>query len=351
MALAELRLEDLRCLPNAHLELDPGLNLITGDNGSGKTSLLEAIYLLGRGRSFRTRHTEQLIRHGTRRFWVHGATIASMRHDIGVEWDRDRGAQLRLDRRSVLSRVELSEVFPVQVIDPGIHRLIEEGPVQRRRWLDWAVFHVEPGFVAQWQDYSRALRQRNAALQIHADPTLWDRDLVRLGEGLTTARGRFLDALAPHWIIVRQQLGAVEASLSFFQGWSRERTLVEALTAQSGRDRVRGTTSVGPHRFDVVLRLEGRAAREVVSRGQQKLLGLAMALSMARYLGAATGHVPTLLLDDPAAELDADRTDAVLQTVRELRTQLVVTALRPGDTPFGVPQAVFHVEQGGVKRL
>jgi DNA replication and repair protein RecF len=351
MALAELRLEDLRCLHSAQLALDPGFNLVTGDNGSGKTSVLEAIYLLGRGRSFRTRHSEHLIRHGTRRFWVHGHTMAALRHDIGVEWDREQGPQLRLDRRAVASRVELSGVFPVQIIDPGIHRLIEEGPVQRRRWLDWAVFHVEPGFVHHWQDYARALRQRNAALQTHADPTLWDRDVVRLGEGLTAARSRILDALQPHWAHVRQQLGAVEASLSFFQGWSRERTLIEALAAQAARDRARGTTAVGPHRFDVVLRLQGRPARDVVSRGQQKLLGLAMALSMARYLGAATGQVPTLLLDDPAAELDAERTAAVLQAVQALQTQLVVTAVRPHDTPFGVPQAVFHVEQGGVKRL
>src|ERR1700683_2752927 len=131
MSLAELRLEDLRCLPRAQLTLHPRLNLITGDNGSGKTSLLEAIYLLGRGRSFRTRHTEQLIRREARRFWVHGRTRTEPKHDIALEWDRESGSQIRLDLRSVSSRVELSEVFPVLVIDPGIHRLLEEVPAQR----------------------------------------------------------------------------------------------------------------------------------------------------------------------------------------------------------------------------
>jgi DNA replication and repair protein RecF len=351
MALAELRLEDLRCLHQARLELDPRLNLISGDNGSGKTSLLEAIYLLGRGRSFRTRHTEQLIRHGAPRLWVHGHLTAPRGHDIGVEWDRERGPQFRLDHRPIPSRVELSEAFPVQIIDPGIHRLVEEGPAQRRRWLDWAVFHVEPGFVRQWQDYGRALRQRNAALQEGSDATLWDRDLVRLGEALTAARTRLVHALQPHWSHIREGLGAVDASLSFYAGWSREHTLSEALAMQSVRDRARGVTWVGPHRFDVVLRLEGRPVREIVSRGQQKLLGMSMALSMARYLGEAAGRVPTLLLDDPAAELDAGHTEAVLETVRSLGTQLVVTALHPGDRLLGVPDAVFHVEQGGVKRL
>jgi DNA replication and repair protein RecF len=351
MSLAELRLQDLRCLQSAELQLDARLNLISGDNGSGKTSLLEAIYLLGRGRSFRTRHTEQLIRRGAQRFWVRGRTRSEPRHDIALEWDRDSGSQIRLDHGPVSSRVELSEVFPVLVIDPGIHRLIEEGPAQRRRWLDWAVFHVEPAFLRDWQDYARALKQRNAALQSGADTAAWDGALVQFGEALTVARTRFIAALQAHWSAITQQLGAVEATMGFAQGWNRERSLAEALQMQAQRDRERGATLVGPHRFDVQLRLEGRAAREVISRGQQKVLGVAMALSMARYLGSAAGRTPTLLLDDPAAELDSAHTEALLRTVLGLDTQLVVTTLHADDTLLGVPDAVFHVERGGVKRL
>src|ERR1700722_9408875 len=116
---------------------------------------------------------------------------------MALEWDRELGPQIRLDQRPVGSRVELSEVFPVIVIDPGIHRLIEEGPAQRRRWLDWAVFHVEPGFLRQWQGFGRALKQRNAALQTGADASVWDQPLVEFGEALTAARTRLLEALQP----------------------------------------------------------------------------------------------------------------------------------------------------------
>jgi DNA replication and repair protein RecF len=358
MSLAELRLEDLRCLRTAAMTLHPRLNLITGDNGSGKTSILEAIYLLGRGRSFRTRHTEQLVRHGEPKLLVFGRLTPScalpdleIGHAVGVAYHRKDGIEARIDGGTATSLAQLSAMFPVQVIDPGIHRLVEEGPVHRRRWLDWAVFHVEPDFVSHWQSYSRALRQRNAALKSDADPTLWDGELVRLGEMLTRSRVRLIEALQPYWQRALEDLNAVGASMSFFQGWSREQTLGAALTAHLATDRERGSTLYGPHRFDVVLRLDAHPVRDVVSRGQQKLLGAAMALTMSRYIADATGDSPALLLDDPAAELDRFHTESLLSAVGKLGGQLVVTSLRSEDTPLGVPDRVFHVEHGGVKRL
>ncbi len=361
MGLAEFRLEDVRCLRSASLELHPGLNLITGENGSGKTSLLEAIYLLARGRSFRTRHTEQLIRHGEQKLLVFGR-LAGLplsgggqqvltQHAIGVAYHRRDGIEARIDGGPITSLAQLSAAFPAQIIDPGIHRLVEEGPLHRRRWLDWAVFHVEPGFVLHWQHYGRALRQRNAALRSNVDPAVWDRELVRLGELLTASRSRLVESLQAFWLRAAADLSAVPASLGFSPGWSKGHTLPESLAAHLETDRERGTTVYGPHRFDIQLRLDGRPVRDVVSRGQQKLLGAAMTLTMARYLAEATGTAPALLLDDPAAELDRAHTEALLGAVRQLGSQLIATALRPEDAALGSPDRVFHVEQQGVQRV
>jgi DNA replication and repair protein RecF len=350
VGLAELRLADLRCLPAAELALHPRFNLITGANGEGKTSLLEAAYLLGRGRSFRTRHTEQLIRAGAPRLWVAGRTFSERRVDLQCGRGQDRGVEARIDGRTVNSLVELSEVFPVQVLDPGIHRLIEEGPLRRRQWLDWAMFHVEPAFLPSWQGYTRALRQRSAALQAGADPAPWEAELARLGEMLSAARARLVDGLQPCWRATLEALEAVPAALSFYPGWPRQHALAQLWVQQRAGDRELGRARLGPHRFDIVLKVEGRPARDAISRGQQKVLGAAMALSMARYLAQVTERTPTLLLDDPAAELDERHAARLLASVADLGGQHLVTAMRP-DT-FRLPaDRVFHVEQGGVKTL
>jgi len=183
MSLAEIAVSNLRCVEHAELALHPGHNLIWGGNGSGKTSLLEAIFLLGRGRSFRTRNSERLIGHGKERLVVFGRTAGALEQTLGIQVSRAGGTLARIGGTATGSLAELSQAFAVQVIDPGVHKLVEEGGHRRRRWMDWAVFHVEPQFVDTWVRYTRTLRQRNAALKIQpAQASAWDPELARLGE-------------------------------------------------------------------------------------------------------------------------------------------------------------------------
>ena len=182
MSLAELRIENLRCVESAALEFSPELNLIAGENGAGKTSILEAIFLLGRGRSFRTRSSERLIRYGQPSLTVFGRTDDSPARHAGIEIAADGGTRARINGENATSLLELSGVVPVQAIDPEIHKLVDQGPERRRRWLDWLVFHVEPTFAAHWSRYNRALKQRNAALRSGASAVdVWDKELVANG--------------------------------------------------------------------------------------------------------------------------------------------------------------------------
>jgi DNA replication and repair protein RecF len=393
MALAGLSVQDLRCIEQAELALQPGSNLIFGANGAGKTSVLEAIFLLGRGRSFRTRLTERLIRHGQPQLRVVGRTGSSapvglspgvsegdpkgpggpgslggpggqdgalprvlddsaaqgswIPHSLGLEVSRDGGTRARLDAQNVRSLADLATAFPVQVLDPDAHRLIEDSATRRRRWLDWAVFHVEPGFASTWSRYARALQQRNAVLRTgQGDLAIWDIELIKDGERITEARRRVLDALKPYWADVCRALLDDDLTLSFQSGWERDTSLTAALAEAAPRDRLRKTTTVGPHRADVGIRIRGKPVREVLSRGQQKLAAVAMTLCQLEYLKQEHEVLPTLLLDDPSAELDKNRLDRFIDRVKGLHTQLVVTALDRDFSLFGAPDALFHVEQG-----
>ena len=364
MSLTELIVDDVRCIERAELRLAAGLNLIWGGNGSGKTSLLESIFLLGRGRSFRTRNSERLIRHGRDQFVVFGRTAPDVEHSgssgsaapvlmgrpLGIQVSRVDGTVARVDGANTKSLTELTQIFPVQVIDPGIHKLVEEGGHRRRRWMDWGVFHVEPQFGDWWVRYTRALKQRNAALRNQPDQAwAWDPELERLGELVAEARHRFVDALLPHWQNTVSALSDLEPELHYFKGWAQDVTLAEALASSRVRDEAKRLTHPGPHRSDIVLRINGKPAREVLSRGQQKLVAVAMTLAQLSLLQATTLTKPTLLLDDPAAELDGVHLRRFIDQVLQLRSQLVLTSLHPEAQLFGTPDRVFHVEQGRVR--
>jgi DNA replication and repair protein RecF len=347
--MVELVAENLRCLQRAELSLSPGRNLIWGSNGSGKTSLLEAMFLLGRGRSFRTRNSERLIRHGEPNLTVFGRTGDVLRRSLGIQVAKSGGTTARINGAPVGSLTELSQAFPVQVIEPGVHKLVEEGGFRRRRWMDWAVFHVEPGFGETWNRYTRAVKQRNAALR--HDPTqasAWDPEVARLGELIAESRARLLERLEPVWSASVGSLSGLEVELHYSRGWSQEAPLAQALSDSRARDEARGLTHSGPHRADVLLRMRGRPAREVLSRGQQKLAAIAMILAQIQLLREVTAARPTLLLDDPAAELDGPHLERFIEQVSTLECQLVMTSLSPHFDAFGRAERVFHVEQGKV---
>lgn len=347
MSLAEFYLQNFRCIESAELSLHAGCTLIWGGNGAGKTSLLEALFLLGRGRSFRTRYSEHLIRRGTERLMVFGRSHTGLNY-AGVEFDRHRGSQAKVNGTSLDSLAKLTLTFPVQIIDPDIHKLVEESGKRRRRWLDWAVFHVEPRFGDWWMRYGRALRQRNAALKAHADARPWEVELVDLGERISEARRTVFDALLPHWRRIITAVNCPEGDLHYAKGWASHLSFREALDASRKRDELHCITHPGPHRADLLIHVKERPARDVLSRGQQKLMAAALALAQLRLLRDTLGMLPALLLDDPAAELDAEHLAAVVREISELGCQLIATSLEPEIPGFLNPDRVFHVEQGRV---
>ena len=352
MTLARIEIDEFRCLERVRLGLDPRYNLFVGPNASGKTSLLEAIFFLGRGRSFRTRRLDRLVRQGQESFqivgWVEGGSRTTV---LGIGGDR-RSTEIRIGGAPATGAGELATHFPPQIIDPEIHKLLEEGPHRRRRFLDWGVFHVEPTFLETWQRFHRALRQRNAGLKPGGDPAAaraWEPEILAAGNRLDEIRRNYLALLEPTLADLGGRLLGLPVSLGYQSGWASGESFAEALERSAVRDHRHGITHVGPHRADVTARVDGHVARERVSRGQQKLLAAALTLAQLAVQEERAPGTGALLLDDPAAELDAANLGRLLEVVRELRVQLFVTALRPDLPGLGTPGALFHVEQGRVE--
>jgi DNA replication and repair protein RecF len=351
VALSRLQVTDFRCLRSAELELDPQFTLISGPNASGKTSLLEAMYVLGRGRSFRTRRLEHLIRHGVERFVVFGEVdTANRRVPMGVEGSR-AGIRAQIDGDKPSSLAELALQLPVQIIDPEVHHLIEEGPSRRRRFLDWGVFHVEQSFVGHWQRYQQVLKQRNAALKAHqprAVVSVWDSDLVRSGELLSAARARYVAALSPRAEAIGRNLLGMELSLSYRSGWAKDQSMAEALQQSWAHDQEAAATQIGPHRAELAIRLDGTAVKDRISRGQQKLLAAALLIAQLKLFPEGSPVQPSLLLDDPAAELDDERLAGLIREVSSQSVQLIVTTLHGEFPAFGEPGRRFKMSSGQV---
>jgi DNA replication and repair protein RecF len=352
MTLRRMQVTDFRCLHQAEIDLDPQFTLISGPNASGKTTLLEAIYVLGRGRSFRTRRLDHLIRTGCERLIVVGEVEIPGRVMLGVEGSKaGMHAKIAGDRASSLA--ELATAFPVQIIDPEVHRLIEEGPSRRRRFIDWGVFHVEPNFVVHWQNYRQALRQRNAALkarQPRAMVSVWDADLIRYGDLLTEARSRYVARLWTEGHGVSRVLLGMELGLGYRMGWDASLALREALDRSWANDQEFGSTQVGPHRADLSIRLAGLPVKDRISRGQQKLLAAALLIAQIKLFPEHSPIRPTLLLDDPAAELDSERLAELIQEVRAQAVQLVVTTLHAEFDAFGTPPHRLRLDQGVISQ-
>jgi DNA replication and repair protein RecF len=351
MPLGWFRAEQFRCLVEVELELDPRANLFVGPNASGKTSLLEAAFFLGRGRSFRSRRRDALIRHGQDAFLLAGRSEAGpVAIPLGVRASR-KETEWRVGGAPADGVADLAEQFPAQVIDPEVHKLLEEGPGRRRRFLDWGVFHVEHAFLDNWRRYHQALRQRNAALkQDRGDKDLaaWETALAASGENLARQRQGYLSRLSAPLGSIGLALLDRPITLVHSPGWDAEQPLLDALRAGRSRDRRYRATQSGPHRGDVIVQVDGRPAKDHVSRGQQKLVAAALMLAQLEIQEQERPGRSALLLDDPAAELDTGNLSRLMSIVQTLPAQLWVTSLR-ADTP-GLPKhaRMFHVEQGRI---
>lgn len=355
MGLETLGVTNFRCFEALALNCGKTCNLIVGENASGKTSLLEALFFLGRGRSFRAARSESVVREGAEELKVFGRIAGPGGQALGVGWSK--GGLLVRVRGEPAGLAELAEALPMLVIDARSHLLIEGGPGERRRYLDWGVFHVEHRFLPAWRRYRRALVQRNSLLKRggrDSEFVAWERELAEAGEALDAGRRAYLHDLVP---LAEKQVRSVAAleglELGYRAGWPGGEALADVLAAGRARDRQMGATQQGPHRADIPLRVDGMPASQRVSRGQQKVLAGALILAQAEILEARTGRRAIILCDDLAAELDVEHRRRFLAQLAGLGTQVFLSAV-DAQTLISAglePERMFHVERAQVREM
>jgi DNA replication and repair protein RecF len=352
LIVRKLKVENFRNLQEVEIDAHGRLNYFHGANGAGKTSMLESLVVLSRGRSFRTTQAAELVgpNSGTFRVFALVESSSGVVHRLGLERSGKRWRG-RMDGADLSQISQLTRSLPLVLMEPDSHLLVSGAPEVRRRYVDWGMFHVEPGFLDTWRNFSRALKQRNAALRSHQLGVLdsIDEVLAEHARALTAHRSSHCESLAGNIQAMLEQLnsGLPAVTLDYHRGWSGD-DYHESLRVNRARDLERGMTLSGPHRADLGISCGAAPARAILSRGEQKVLAAALLLTQAELL-AARGDTPVLLLDDLASEFDRFHFDSVLRRALAIGGQVWLTGTR--QETFGEPCKVFHVERGAVPEV
>jgi len=355
--LLQLQATHLRNLSDVSLVLDPSLNLFWGLNGSGKTSLLEAVYYLGTGRSFRGAQIDPLIQRGRLGCMVTGTVLTPDQRSIRLGVQRGEAGRrvIRVDGETKQHTSELARYLPSLLLGPATVELLTGPPGLRRNFLNWGVFHVKPQFSQLWQDGLRVLRQRNALLRGKGSAhelVTWTERLVEASELIDCERQRYFDAFLPVFTETYRFLMELEGvKCSYRRGWDKKSTLAEVLALQLTSDQQRRFTQSGFHRADIRMTIDGSPVAQVCSRGELKLLSWSMVLAQGLLVSQNERSKAIFLVDDLAAELDIRHQVAIAELLVQQGGQVLVTGTdgKHLEGLWGkVSRKLFHVEQGKI---
>lgn len=359
MRFERLVVTGLRNLQSVTLDGLASMNLVYGENGAGKTSLLEAAHLICEGRSFRRGSIQPLVAKGSAECTVFAelaACVGGGRHTVGVLKRPGGGSEMRLDRSHDVTALDLVKLGGVQVLAQEYGDLFEGGPETRRRFIDWGLFHVEHGFLDVWKRFQSALRQRNSLLRrgriTASELQAWDREYIAASIALHGLRELHIQRLIESVPAVLSRLldETVPIRLVYARGWDADQDLADALRKRSGKDLERGFTSCGPHRADLRIVSDLGSVTQTLSRGQKKLVGWGLRVGHGQLVSQHSGNRMVYLVDDLHAELDQANAGKLASLLASTEAQCFVTSAVPMDRDpcFGTypNPSVFHVEHG-----
>ena len=357
MALQTLLVQNLRIIEQLDISLASDANLFFGENGAGKTSILEAIDVLSRGRSFRERRTSPLIRKQATDLIVSGKVCAADGHAyLGIQ-KSVKQTILHCNQEKTASISNHASYLPVLSMHPDSHQLIQGSGKYRRNYMDWSAFHVKHNFLQNWRNYNKCLRQRNSALRNRCgkeELSVWTNQLSALGEEINIARSEIFREIRPFFDKYSSKLlPECEISMDYQRGWSEETNLETALNSLREQELLSKTTRCGPHRANIKLCLNQQDAAAAASRGQQKLIAACLLLAQIDHIQQFNQRKSVVLLDDIRAELDQQHAHALTTALKKLGCQVFITAIEESQIELQgwKDTKVFHVKQGICKLM
>ncbi|VAW47168.1 DNA recombination and repair protein RecF [hydrothermal vent metagenome] len=356
----QLTIQHFRNCQQIQCELSSGLNLIIGDNAAGKTSIIEAIWVLATGRSFRTPKAQHLIQHQQTALTVFAevhsshATPNTKHHRLGIQKSLQH-TQLRIDGETTPSQSTIAQHLPVQLLTPESHKLLEDGPKARRQFMDWGCFHQSPNFMPLWRNYQRGLKQRNQALKKRLPKKqvqLWDQTLVENALKIDQIRQSYLENLTPYLVTFCQALMpelSEDVVCQYRAGWPKNtKDLMLLYQLNFHKENALGHTQYGAHRADIRFKFSSQEAINTLSRGQQKLFVCALLLAQASLHEKILNEPVIMLIDDLPAELDKTHRLKLLELLQVLKIQHIITSTSQSLIPILKPQNthIWHINAG-----
>lgn len=366
MWLESITVHNCRIIKKTQLTLSPTLNVIVGDNGSGKSSLLEALGILSRGRSYRTSRISEVINYDADSILCSSQlnhTAHKKTLSLGIEKTRKQTI-IRINQQNIKSQATLSKSLPITIIHPDSVELITGGPSIRRAFIDWIAFYQNSAFYQLWKQYKHTLKQRNACLhnpsQRYALP-YWTEQLISMQSPLHALRLNALKALNHNIDQYREGLWkGASLKLELSTGFPKDVDISDNIALQDifdtrlDNDIKSGKTFYGIHRSDLKILINGTIAAQTVSRGQLKILSILLLISQSASASTNNQEKGIIAIDDLTAELDGTNRQCLLDLLIKTKQQLIITTTPQSMESMNldsVEKNMFHVKHGELSRL
>lgn len=347
MPLESLQIRSLRCIEDLQLQTHARWNWLVGANGAGKSTVLEALHILGTGQTWR-HGPRNLLRDGKSEYLL----SARMPDHFLALRRRGEEREIRYDGESIRSAWELLDIMPLQSLHSENSHFVAGSAEDRRRIMDWGIYYVDAHYGQIFREYRRALAQRNAWLKQPHGQSPWDTALAEAGESIQQRRQDYLLRVEAHLhkLWAAWSGSADTLSLHVQSGWKEGLTLRESLLRDLGSDREMGYTHSGPHRANLVFRIRQKLALDILSRGQLRVLGLAYRIAQLCLIQESGYQLPVILIDDFAAELDQSARIWWMDQLNRLGVQVFAAVTATDQIPAGEAGKQFYLAHGQLEK-